>query len=123
MLDEHTALPATASTFDPILPLYREWRAARAEWLRLWDLPGNGNWDFPESIAAEKRENAAYDAMIDLTPVSSEGIAALAHVLWATEGPIVHQSSPDFPEQCDQPGNKLIRAIWRAAGGQGEYPR
>ncbi len=117
------AFPASACPFDPILPLYREWCASRAEWLRLADMPGNGDWDFPESIAAEKRENAAYDAMIDLTPVSPEGIAALVHILWDTKGPSAHEASPHFPEQYDRPGNKLIRAIWRGVGGQGEYPR
>lgn len=117
------ALVSAAEPEDPILPLYREWMAARIEWCRLSDLPGNGNWDSPESIAAEAREDAAFSAMVDMTPTGMAGIAALAVVLWDWSGPCsVPLDEAAFREQCDEPSNKLILAIWRAASGRNGLP-
>lgn len=114
-------LPALSATDDPILPLYQEWRAARAEWFRHYDLPGNGNWDSPESMAAANRETRAFYAMADMTPVSMEGIALLACVLWDAEGP-ASLNDDVYAEECRTPKNRLIASIWRAASGQSGLP-
>lgn len=103
---------------DPILPHYRRWCQAREEWERLSYIPENKHWDFTESDRMDQIERKAFLAMVDMTPVSNEGIAALAHVLWDTAGPVSARSSPDRGVECGHPENKLIRAIYRAASGQ-----
>lgn len=108
---------------DPVLPLYREWLDAREEWRRYAWAPGNGDWDFPESKAAEARENAAYFALRDMTPASLAGIAALTHVLWTIAGPTSAEwNEPTYSEECEQDEHKMIAAIWRAASGQQGAP-
>ena len=120
------ALPAApafaAPHVDPVLPLYRRWLEARRLCLRLADLPGNGNYDAPESKEAEALESEAFSAMIDLTPNSMAGTAAIAHVLWDLDGPSVSPENPEYDERTNDPNNKQIRAIWRAASGQNGLP-
>lgn len=113
---------ALAEEEDPILPLYRQWVAARREWYRYADLPDNGNWDMPESQVASDQEDAAFAAMIELTPSSMAGIAALMHVLWDLEGPVVASDSEEYLEHAGRPNCKLMLAIWRAASGQRGLP-
>ncbi len=103
---------------DPVMPLYRQWDDARKDWHRWADFPGNGNWDMPESKAAESRQAAAFKEMIEMTPTSMAGIAALAHVLWDTDGPSVVPECEGYQAQADTPGCKLMLAIWRAASGE-----
>ncbi|MBI6628318.1 hypothetical protein [Pontibaca salina] len=107
---------------DPILPLYRQWVDARKEWYLYADLPGNGDWDMPESMAAQAKEDDAFWAMIEMTPTSTEGIAALSHVLWDLEGPSVVPEHKEYAERANEPHRKLMRAIWRAASGQNSLP-
>ena len=118
------AIPALAKaeTEDPILPLYRQWVAARNEWYRCADIPGNGNCDMPESKAAEAQGDAAFWAMIEMTPSSMEGIAALIHVLWDLDGPSVTTDCEEYDELADRPNCKLMRAIWRGASGRNGLP-
>ena len=113
---------AKAEGEDPILPLYRQWVTARKEWYRYVDLPGNGNWDAPESKAASDQEDAAFWAMINMTPTSMAGIAALIHVLWDLDGPSGPTDSEEYLENADHPNCKLMRAIWRGASGQQGLP-
>ncbi|ARE38324.1 hypothetical protein RGUI_0183 [Rhodovulum sp. P5] len=107
---------------DPILPLYREWVQARKDWYALADLPGNEDWDSPETIEAQDREDRAFWALCDLTPCSMEGVAALAHVLWVLDGPSVVPTHPEYADQCAWPENRLLAAIWRAGSGQTGLP-
>ncbi|WP_273699643.1 hypothetical protein [Paracoccus sphaerophysae] len=107
---------------DPILPLYEAWRAARATWYELSSLPNNSNWDAPESRAAEAREHAAFSAMLDILPTTTAGFAALADVLWSVNGPSLAKDHPSFAAECDEPGNRLMIALWRAASGQDGLP-
>ena len=113
---------AKAETEDPILPLYRQWVAARKEWCRYADLPESGNWDMPETKAAESKEDAAFWAMIEMTPISMAGIAALIHVLWDLDGPSVVSDHENYSELSDHPNCKLMRAIWRGASGRNGLP-
>ncbi len=108
---------------DPILPLYREWCDARAEWIHYSEMPGNEDWKWPESTDSAAREDAAFFRMIDMTPVSMEGLAALAHVHWDTDGPVHVETRENFTVECNQSGNKLMAAIWRGASGQNGLPR
>lgn len=112
-----------ASEADPIVPLYREWLSARAEWSRLATMPGNENWDWPEARDAEAREDAAFDAMARLTPTSLEGMAALTYMIWDNSGPSAFTTSPEYPRQCDYPEVRMIAALWRAATGETGLPR
>ena len=107
---------------DSILPIYREWLAARAEWYELSDLPGNEDWEWPESKAAENREWAAFEAMLETRPTTMEGVAALAAALWAWEGPCWKPSSPEYSEALDDTTNRLIAAIWKASSGSDGLP-
>lgn len=128
-----TALPASgaalafpqtahAGTSDPLVPLYHEWLAARREWLELAKLPDNGNWDDPRSLAAEDREYAAERKMLELTPVSLEGAAALAAVAWVYVSPGC--TDPDeFAERAQSRECRALMAIWRAGTGRNEYPQ
>ncbi|WP_187393023.1 hypothetical protein [Maritimibacter fusiformis] len=56
--------------------------------------------------------------MIEMTPTSMEGIAALIHVLWSLEGP---KLAPVNVE-ANHPNCKLMGAIWRYASGQNGLP-
>jgi hypothetical protein len=119
------SLPALAHAgdrHDPVLPHYRQWVSARAEWLRLTDLPGNGNYDAPESMAEEDKEQTAFRAMCEETPTSMEGIAALAHALWDLDGPVFCPDHEDYEAATNSQNCKLIAAIWRAASGQTGLP-
>ncbi len=101
---------------DPILPIYREWNAARQDWIA-------AEAESPEAIAAEAREWAAYKALLEMEPISAQGVAALAHVLWTLEGPPHRPDLPEFAERCADPGPRLMAAIWRFGSGlQGVPP-
>jgi len=67
---------------DPILPVFRDWLDARRTWRALAELPGNGDWDDPRSVAASAREDAAEARMLELGARTPEGIAALAALAW-----------------------------------------
>lgn len=113
-------VPATvqaSETLDPVIPVYERWLTARADWYRYADLPGNGNWDMPESLEAEARENAAFWEILDITPISFAGIAALAHVLWDLDGPPINPDHEEYREMADHPNCKLMLGILRAAIG------
>lgn len=115
--------PAASSTpSDPILEHYREWLDANREWKQLSDMPGNEDWKWPESIEAEKRGDKALEAMIELTPTSLEGIAAMVHVLWYLEGPASRPELPGFEDEMTMHGNKAMFALWRAASGRAGPP-
>lgn len=117
-----SALALAASPEDPVLPLFREWVAARMEWYRYADLPENGNYELPESRAAEEREFAAFRAICDTTPTTRAGIAAVAVVLWDCEGPDSQPGTDEFADQCERHTSRLIRAVWCAASGDTTLP-
>lgn len=108
---------ANATPSDPILAHYRDWLDARAEWKRLSHLPGNENFDFPESLAADAREDAALAAMVELTPTTPEGFAALLHVLWYFEVPDLDRRVPEYAARVKDPAHKAILGLWRATTG------
>lgn len=110
------AFPAVAQPEDPILPVYREWCAARNEWKRLSHMPGNGNWDLPEALAAEARWFAAQAQIADMVPTSLPGIAAQAHVLWSIIGPESLEGTASYAEELELEEVKLINGIRQAAG-------
>lgn len=118
------ALGAAASSapVDPVVSLYREWLAARAEWNALSNMPGNEDFDWPESIAAEDRAFELMFKMVELTPTTIEGIAAMMHILWDLEGPALRPDQPEYDEEMTEPGNKAMFAIWRAASSQAGPP-
>ena len=102
----------------PIMPLFRQWRALRDEGLRVLDLPGNGSFQIPEVAAAIKREHAALDAMLALTPINMACIAALATVLWDLGWPSMDEDQEGFAEAAAMPKQKLMLAIYRRASGE-----
>lgn len=110
---------------DPIVPLYRKWLALRSKWRMLSDIPqadGSDPTDSPECKAAYACEWDLFEELAGAEPVSLEGLAALAHVLWIMAGPVSLPGSPDFKEQCAKPENRIIAAIWRAASGETGLP-
>lgn len=118
------ALPAavTASENDPVVSLYRDWLAARQEWRDLADLPGNGDWDDPRSIAAQDREIDLERRMLMERPTSLEGVGALAAVAWNYVDP-GFLDPDDFREAMQNHGEcRFLLAIWAACSGKEGYP-
>lgn len=106
---------------DPIIPIYREWLATRREWQRLSELPENGNWDDPRSLAAEAREMALEDQMLKLTPTTLEGVGALAALAWVYVNP--GASTPhEFEKEALGHDCRTIIAIWKACTGKEGFP-
>jgi len=102
---------------DPILPLYRKWLAARAEWNRLAEFERD---ETPEGEAHWNATFEASDQMQELTPVSPQGIAAIVHVYWYLEGPQCARWSESYKEQCEYDGNQLLLRVFSAVTGGGD---
>lgn len=112
---------APTSDEDPILPLYREWWASRLHWNELVEM--DASWESPEVKAAEAREDAAFLAIIEMTPSTLEGIAAMAHVLFQDYGPQTRRDlEAEYLVESEWPQNKMIAAIWRAASKKQGLP-
>lgn len=109
---------AAATVEDPVLPLFREWVTARIDWYQYVD----GDWDAPEALAAEKRETDAYWAIVDTTPATMAGIAALTCVLWDVVGPSWRVGSEEYLAALHSGENKMLRNLWRAASGDDGLP-
>lgn len=108
---------------DPVLPIYREWCAANAEWSGVVREAGDDYESLPDTSEVEARFYAASDRILACpAPTTLAGIAALAHLLWDYEGPGAPSDGPEYAKQCGQTGNKLIATIWRAASGQDGLP-
>lgn len=115
-------LPAVASQEpDPVVMLYREWLEIRREWRELTDLPGNGNFDDPRSLAAEAREDAAAEQMMRLKPTSLEGVAAMAALAWAYIEP-GHLDPKEYQKGIQTNDCRAVLAIWKACTGKDGYP-
>ncbi len=117
------ALPAAAATLaeDPILPVFRDWLDARRTWLALAELPGNGDWDDPRSIAAAERWDTAEARMLELGATTPEGIAALATLAWDYIRPGTFDPE-EFALAARAPECRAVMAIWQACTGQVGYP-
>ncbi len=105
-----------------LLALCREYFAAVRECDRLVRLPGNGDMDTPECVAALERQHAALEAVSGVTPRTMAGIAALAEVLWHFNGPCFLVGTEGFAEEIAAPENRLLAAIWRGASGRDGIP-
>ncbi|NDV52154.1 hypothetical protein [Salipiger sp. PrR003] len=103
------------TTEDPILPHYRAWLAAREDWRRASMVPGNEDFDSPESLDADEREFAAEDRMLDTVPTSKEGLAAVAHLMWVHLGPAALKGSENYEDQFNALPARMARAIWAFA--------
>lgn len=110
------AMPAE----DPVLPVYRRWRESHEAWIALVERPQN-RWlecaDIPGAKALFAAREKAFFELIDMTPVSLEGVAALAHVLWVDDGPSYREDHPAHIEEMKAPELKLKAAMWRAISG------
>lgn len=112
---------ASGAAEDPILPLFEEWLSARRTWRELADLPGNGDWDDPRSIDAERREMSAVDQMLQTAPTTLAGLAALAALAWSFVSP--GRIDPwEFERMAKADECQAVLAIWRACGGGSGYP-
>lgn len=127
-----TALPAsgaalalpnsgTAYSPDPVALLYHEWLNARQEWRELAELPGNGDFDDPRSLAAQDRELRIEDQMLALRPTSLEGIAGLAALAWNYVEPGFIDAD-ELAEHTQSGECRTIIAIWKACTGLDGYP-
>lgn len=117
------AFPAVtqAAQPDPMVKLYHEWLDARREWRELAELPGNGSYDHPESVAAEAREKEAAEAMMLLMPTSLEGMSALAALVWECVEPGV-LDPVEYDRLAQLPECRVVKAIWKACTGKEGYP-
>ena len=107
---------------DPIIPLYEDWWSARLEWVELSKSQADGEWDEPVMNAAEQRESAAFDALLEARPTTLQGAAALLHVYWAIEGPAFAPGTPKHEEALRRPCNRLILTLWKFASGADALP-
>lgn len=106
--------PAEAEA-DPVLPPYRRWRAALAEWNRLARQPEHDTLATPQVIALQNDAEQALDELRGLAPKTNEGLAALLHVFWAEYGPDALPGTEIYEREHRERGFPLIEAIWRAA--------
>lgn len=106
---------------DPILIHYQEWLEARAELQKLFEASGDLKIN-PEMRAVEAREDAALNAMVELTPQSFYGMAALLHAIWYFEVPEVDSNQLDYADRCKDPVHKALINLWRAVTGGSGIP-
>lgn len=112
---------ASASEPDPVVVAYHEWLDARREWLKLAELPDNGNFDDPRSLALDDIISEAEELMFRLPPTSLEGIAAIAAVAWFYVSP--GNVDPDgWAEEKHTWDCRAVMAIWKACTGRDGYP-
>jgi len=117
------ALPSVTSAAegDPVVSIYRNWLAARHEWLELAELPGNEDFDDPRSLNAHARELAAEDQMLAAAPSSLEGVAALVALAWSYIEP--GSTDPDvYAVNAQSREFRALMAIWMACTGKEGYP-
>lgn len=106
---------------DPVVVAYDEWLAARREWRELAELPGNGDFDDPRSLAAEYRERVAMFEMLQNEPTSLAGIGALAALLWSDVSPGFIDPI-EFERRANYVDCLATEAIWKACTGKDGYP-
>ncbi|MCK0102547.1 hypothetical protein [Pseudohalocynthiibacter sp. F2068] len=114
------ALKADAERFldpdrDPIVPLYRRWKALWETTYKLVDECPTGNWDAPELSEAEIEMYKIEGKMITLVPVSIEGLVALADYLWLKEGPSARVGTEKWCEELTRIEYLPIRRIRHGA--------
>ena len=105
---------------DPILPLYREWKAARIAWLREARLCESGNYDTPQCEAENERWERAHADLIARKPISQEGAAALLHVLWDLMDAPTDRA--DLEAKLQEPTYALMTSLWQYLSGADSYP-
>ncbi|HBD91545.1 MAG: hypothetical protein A2092_15475 [Rhodobacteraceae bacterium GWE1_64_9] len=116
-------LIARASHADAeFLHHYRAWGQAKRDWYSLCDAPGHEYWDTPECQDANRREYAAFDAMMAIRARTMDGIAALAHVIWDASGPAFSRNWPGYDEEANCPENQPKIALWQSATGRDDHP-
>lgn len=59
------------------------WRAARARWMELADLPHNGNWDDPRSVECRRVQYEMERQLSTVPPTTIAG--AIACLSWIDE--------------------------------------
>lgn len=107
---------------DPVPSIFRAWCAARADVNRILGVdPAMAETD--ELRAAYAAEDAAFEDILRVEPTTMEGFAAVAHVLWDTDGPDAIEGSEAWSDQCIAPSSRMLATIWRAASGRDGMPR
>lgn len=107
---------------DPVVPHFRQWVAAKNEWLRLTGLPGHGNADTPEVFAVEETSWAAEEKIAALTATSLEGIAAQTCLAWDHFGPHMTDKAEQANYVERNLGVKTLASIWRGLTGDDGFP-
>lgn len=72
------------------------------------------------AIAAERDE--AREQVEDMEPKTMDGIAAMAHVAWATDAMPWAEGSEEYLKEAERPFCKMLAAIWRLASGKPGLP-
>lgn len=115
------ALPATGMAFaatasaeenDPVLDLYQEWLKALLGWQRLSRMNGHAE-DTQEMIDLVDRRFDLLDQIVDSTPRSLEGVAALAHVTWEEAGPCILEGAEGSEEELSLPIHRALRSMMK----------
>lgn len=105
-----------------LLHHYRLWAQAKRDCIALSYLPGNENLDTPEALDADRRQDAAFDAMMATPARTMEGIAVLAALIWDCNGPDTYVNHPEYAVQAAYYENRPTLALWRSATGRDDHP-
>lgn len=114
-----------ATSEDPFLPCFRAWLRAKQDWWQAsqQEVPGAyEEWESPECLEAQRREDLAFNAMMATPPATMEGIAALAQVIWNELGPGYRRDDDRYTEAAASYEFQPLLALWRAASGRDDHP-
>jgi hypothetical protein len=113
-------LDMAANASDPILTPYRRWWEAYLEFGRLSQ--EGALWESPEMVALSETRDEAREQVEDMQPVTMAGIAAVAHVAWATDAMPWAEGSEGYLREAERPFCKMLAAIWRLSSGKPGLP-
>ncbi|PJN95107.1 hypothetical protein CNY89_10450 [Amaricoccus sp. HAR-UPW-R2A-40] len=73
-------------------------------------------------VALSDARDEAREQIEDMEPTTMAGIAAVAHVAWATDAMPWAVGSEDYLREAERPFCKMLAAIWRCASGETGLP-
>tara|TARA_R110002167_G_scaffold59909_1_gene169702 strand:- start:32 stop:517 length:486 start_codon:yes stop_codon:yes gene_type:complete len=132
------SLPAAALTFcaantaccgasqqipkDPFLDAYNIWIQSQIEFSRVDNLSASGASKYDELDRIWEVGAEAVDLMADISPSSPEGLAALAHVIFAYHGPNDDPGSAAYSEAIKYTDIRLLENLYKTLSGERALP-
>lgn len=91
--------------------LYARWNIARVRVEALAEVDPDGE----DSIAAQREYGRMFRDLANARGVTAADVAALAHVMWETQGPSLEEGAEGYDEERADPEINLRRAVFEAA--------